>query len=239
MKSKVAMLALGFLLVSVSTAQAQFWEKKDWKTWSEAECKKMLEDSPWGVKYVTARVEQPTIGAPTGGTGRVTEQQIGYSAHLRSALPVRQAIIRLAMIQNKYDKMTPEQKAAFDKQAEEYVNRSFEDRIVIHVNYWTNLPGIERELANLWQSVRPDAIPVNIYLMGRKGTRIHPARFVSPPGSAMEFEVIFPRIVDGQPIVDETTKNLMLELPGVGFGEERLLLQFKAEKMKFKGEQVY
>ena len=30
------------------TARAEdFWVAKDWKTWSKAECKKMLEDSPW------------------------------------------------------------------------------------------------------------------------------------------------------------------------------------------------
>ena len=48
MRRRYAAGILAVFALAVLTASADdFWVKKDWKTWSAADCKKLLEDSPW------------------------------------------------------------------------------------------------------------------------------------------------------------------------------------------------
>src|SRR5579863_501134 len=39
-----------FALAVLSASADDFWVKKDWKQWSAADCKKLLESSPWTVR---------------------------------------------------------------------------------------------------------------------------------------------------------------------------------------------
>ena len=43
-----------------------------------------------------------------------TDPTISYNLQFRSALPIREAQVRTAQLNSKYDKMSAEQKAAFD-----------------------------------------------------------------------------------------------------------------------------
>ena len=71
-------LLAGTALVGVA---ADFWEHKDFTTWSDQEVEEMLTDSPWA-KQVGSRVG--------GGDAKVT---IAWS----TALPIRQATVRQAV----------------------------------------------------------------------------------------------------------------------------------------------
>lgn len=70
------------------------------------------------------------------------------------ALPVRQAVVRSAQIQNKYEQMNPDQKKAFDASADRYLNAPM-DTIVGHVLYGCNVQIYEREMARVWPAVKP------------------------------------------------------------------------------------
>ena len=48
MRRRYAAGILAVFALAVITASAEdFWVKKDWKQWTAADCKKLLEDSPW------------------------------------------------------------------------------------------------------------------------------------------------------------------------------------------------
>lgn len=235
-----ALLALSMWAI-VSSAQG-VWAKKEWQKWSQSDCKTIQEDSPWAQKFTFGEVVQDGFGQPTQGAGRATEQQYYYVIQFRSALPVRQALIRNMQIQNKYDRMTADQKKQFDESAQDFLNRKYEDVIVVHVYYGASVEMDAREMARLWHGYSTGTVPKEAALITSKGDRIPPARFVAAPGSAMEFELIFPRIIEGRPLITPEVKSVAIEFqhPSVlGKASERVYKEFKVGKMMLNGELVY
>lgn len=94
--------ALAAVLGVFVLASAQNWSKKSYKQWSRTDCEQILNDSPWALKHA-----QRTGGSDAGRDSVIT-------ARLRSALPIREALVRQMEIDNKYDKMSPADKEAFD-----------------------------------------------------------------------------------------------------------------------------
>jgi len=261
----LALVVLGLGMAQSATAQ-EFWDKKSYKEWSKDQVKKMLQDSPWA-SHAGAVDVQTVAFTSSSSQGQDSEQKIDYYAQIRSALPVRQAIIRRAMIDNKYDKMAPADKKLFDSSAEQYLARVYPDVIVITVEYGSNVETVDRELARYWQSAASSEIMVNIYLIGQKGIRIHPTAYQAETGAGRAFQLLFPRTVDGVPVLGSDIKSLKLELPAPSFDtarersatsatadngrsnpnantsrglkESRTFFEFKVDKMTFKGELVY
>jgi hypothetical protein len=108
--------AVAFLLTSAALTAADFWEEKDFTTWSPQQIDKMLTDSPWAKRatIVLGSLREgggsgggfQSGGAGFGGGGGATDSAGGggeFSGVRRitatvawiSALPVRQAIARL------------------------------------------------------------------------------------------------------------------------------------------------
>jgi len=103
------------LLASAALIAADFWEDKDFTTWSPQQVEKMLSDSPWAKKATivlgSLREGQASGGFSSGGAGfggggggRDSDGGGGEFSGVRritvtvawiSALPVRQAIARL------------------------------------------------------------------------------------------------------------------------------------------------
>ncbi|MCL5287694.1 MAG: hypothetical protein M1453_06840 [Acidobacteria bacterium] len=243
MKTRNLMLALLAITVGAAALSAQgFWEKKEWQKWSKEECRKMLEDSPWAQKWYRTHVAEDRFGQPTQGDTRETEQQIFYIIQLRSALPIRQAFIRDAQIRNKYDKMSAEQQKEFDASAGPFLARTYDDVIVVHVLYGSNIQKDERELMRFWQTFYPEGtVPMEAYLTAG-GKRVPAIKYVTAKGGSLEFELIFPRVVDGVPIIDPNLKMISVEFqhPNIGLeGGARVYQDFKLEKMAVKGTVLY
>jgi hypothetical protein len=265
MKLRIICVVLMIWLASATYAPAQFWEKKEWKTWSKAECEKMLSDSPWTRHFENSVYKEGASGMGTGTQGFHGENraQLEYTVQLRSALPIRQAVICVAKFQNKYEQMPDAQKKEFDERANEYLNQSFANRVVAHVIYKTNLQEIDRFLAQYWQQSNEKVIPASGDLLGPKGERIRPARFLSQVGGAREFELIFPKELNGEPIANEADQQLAIEMPdmpllilrSLGFSsnrqdiqaaelgtqktEARVSISFDLRKMKYQNKLEY
>ena len=253
--------AVATLLVSLSAlAWAQsndFWVKKDYKQWNEKECRRLLENSPWAQDFTVTKTEITALQAPalnspintgTGGTtnpgerGRENNAHIQYRVQFRSALPVRQALVRMQQLANNYDQMPTEQKQMFDERAGKLLQADFSNIIAVHVGYSSNIPLYDRELANYWQVQTNDQLKNTSFLIGPQGQKIPPARFTTTTGAGREFTFYFPRSVDGQPLVTTRDKTLKLEFvhPRISNEkEERVLLEFKVDKMLMNGAAVY
>jgi len=116
MRTTLAAAVAAFLLASAALTAADFWEEKDFTTWSPQQIDKMLTDSPWAKKatIVLGSLREgggsgggfQSGGAGFGGGGGTTDSAGGggeFSGVRRitatvawiSALPVRQAIARL------------------------------------------------------------------------------------------------------------------------------------------------
>jgi hypothetical protein len=230
------------VLLATPAARAQFWEKKPWKEWSKGDAKKMLEDSPWAKKWQIGQSQQVTFGQPTGGTGDQGSSQIWYIIQLRSARPIREGVFREMQLNSQYSKMSDAEKKAFDEQGEGFISKSYEDSILVHVVYGSNQQPIEREMARHWQGYPAGTVPMGANLISSRNVRVGVARLISPPGATYEFEMVFPRLVNGEPWITPEDKRLRVEFPHPavgGMGSARVFVEFNLEKMKIGDKLEY
>jgi hypothetical protein len=254
---------LAVFVIAVLTAHAEdFWIKKPWNQWSKDECNKILTDSPWTRKWskssVTVSAALPgSSGQSSEGAGGEKSPEVFYIVQLRSSLPVREAVVRQQQILQ-YAKLTDDQKKEFDGKAQALFNNTYDDIIQVHVDYGSNVQTFEREMAVYWKNIREDSVPVDFYMINERGDRIPPARFVSPKNGTYAFDLTFPRLKNNEPVVREGDKQIEIQFinPAVGtqtqasggnptssldpsigvFGRERVLIQFKLDKMKVNGK---
>jgi hypothetical protein len=259
MRRRNALGILAILGMAVLTARAEdFWVKKDWTKWSKDECNKMLTDSPWSKTWTKSQVNlSAALPSDTGGSNRAggageNAPELHYTVQFRSALPVRKAFARISEMQAKYDSMDAEHKKAIDAQVQTILGRTYDDVVLVHVEYGSNNQIFERDMATYWKNIRPDAVPEDFYLINERGDRIAPVKFVSPPAGTYAFELIFPRLKNNEPFVRDGDKNLEVQFisPAVGsqttdasgvapFGRERVLAQYKVDKMTVNGKLSY
>jgi hypothetical protein len=221
----------------------EFWEKKDFKQWSEKECRNLLQKSPWAQTRTLSQVVIESIGAQTPSTtpGREANPRIEYQVQFRSALPIRQAFVRLSQITQKYDQLSPEQKQAFDQNAEQFLARTFPDVVIVVVGFNANVPSDELDLIRHWQTHTTETLKNSVFLIGAGGKRIPLLRYV-PPSSGREFQFVFPREYEGRAAAGPGDKSLMVEFQSPAFRnwrEERILVEFKVEKMQRQDAVIY
>ena len=171
-----------------------------------------------------------------GPGGQIMEVQI------RTAPPIRQAMVRMMQIAQNYDQLPDEQKKQFDQQTQGFLAADTSEMIIVHMSYSTNFPQNYRDLAQHWQSQTAELLKNSVYLSGNKSDKVAIAQYIPGQEGQSEFQFIFPRKVDGKDIVGDQDKNLRLEFayPVVGrIGDGRGFLEFKLDKMMFNGNIVY
>jgi hypothetical protein len=248
MKHRTALAVLTLLSIGLFTASGEdFWVKKSWTQWNKEDCKRMLENSPWAKNWSVERsnngAASPGIsGAAQAGSAGDAKEEIDYTVQLWSALPVRQALLRQEQIQKKYEKMSDEQKKEFDARAADVLGRTYDDVIVFHVTYGSNIQPYARQLEKFWQGVPAGSVPLSVYLITEHDERIIPVKFDSPKSGANEFLVYFPRMNGSEPIVRPGDKNLRLNFRNPPIGRlrgDRALIEFKVDKMMWEGKPAY
>jgi hypothetical protein len=150
------------------------WVKKDWTQWTRQDCTLILYASPWARR-----------GIPEFDYDYYGNEYESTLVVLRSALPIRQAALRLAQLENNYDKMKPDKKKAFDQAHAHDLDPEDQVRIVV-----------ESRKGDYWASR-------NAALRLSDGTFVEPIqvnRVKVDDSSSLndQFEYIFPRKVGGK-----------------------------------------
>jgi hypothetical protein len=217
----VAVLAiLGIAVLGVRAGDE--WVDKDWHQWSKDEVQAVLHDSPWSKRWAKGQVNTSAAlpgvsGAGQQGAAGEGAPRIDYYFQIRSAEPVREGIVRQFQLDQGYDTaMSAEQKKSFDERAAQILHRSYDD-VVVHVLYSSNIQAFERDLAAYWQNLTQDSIKDRVYLITERGDRVPPNRFVSSRAGAYEFELNFPRTINGEPLIrpGDTGFSIQFENPAV------------------------
>lgn len=232
----------GIALVTGSAAAQGFWTKKPWQKWTSDECQKMLQNSPWAQMWTNVEIVNTPIGQPSDATGRTQDPTLYYFVQLRSALPVREAVGRAAQIENKYDKASATQKKAIDDSVNAYLARSYDDDIVVHMDYNSNVEVYQRDLLHYWQAFAPGVVPENTYLINSRGEKIVPSRMEVAKGAETAVEFIFPRRVNNQLVIQPGDKSFSLQFnsPAVDtLPAQTAYVVFKTNKMIISGQLVY
>ncbi len=222
------------------------WTKKEWKQWSKDDCRRILENSPWAQRWTQSNAKMANFATRTAGTqdvGSESQLAVYYIVQFRSAVPIRQAVVRQALIDNRYDELNPKQKESLENQTAGFLNRNYDDVIVVHVLYGSNVQEYNRDLAAFWQTHYPEGtVPQEAFLDGPKGQKVTPTRLISPRGGAQEFELIFPRTLDGKPLLEPADNSIRVEFtsPTVGqVSSSRVFVEFKVAKMMYNGQLAY
>lgn len=209
MKLRAVMFVVLCLAASTTLRADDVWEKKSSAEWSEKDAKKILEDSPWANKYT---ITSGAAISQTSGSGdsfdRETSKEMWYMAQFWSALPMREARVRTMAFQMKYNQMKPAEKQSFDEKAKQYIEAP-QDNIVVRVTYGSNVPDFARKMSKYWGEQTLELQKNQIFLV-TDGKRVAAVALQMAPGGN-EFYLVFPRTVDGQPVMKPEGK-LALEM---------------------------
>ena len=248
MRRRYAAAILAILGLAVLTAKADdFWVKKNWKDWSAADCKKLLEDSPWAHRKMIENESNinrlPSagnagVGAAPGNADTAQNKDTGelnYVVQIRSAAPIREALIRQQQLDKQYDKMSDADKKAFDAQMDK-LYPSDADRITVHVRFYANRDSLGADIQKSWKSIPRDTVPADMMLISSNGSRATPLTFVAD-STEDGFEVTFPRTGLG-----EGFKSFKLQIPHPALGDfpaSKVTIEFKLDKMTFDGKPAF
>ena len=242
---------LTLALAALTSRADDFWVKKDWKTWSKSECKKMLEESPWAKRLLVENnsadnslpmaharpTDSPGVQVSYPGAGEIV-----YFAQLLSATPVRSALIRQRQIEQKFDKMSDAEKTAFDGKMEKELSFIKENTMAVRVVLEANKPALADAADTYWQSLSTNSVPPNTLLIREKGGQIPPLTFTFIKGSETEIDLTFPRSIRAEPVVAPDAKSLKLQFPHpaiADFPERNVTMEFRLDKMLWNGKLAY
>jgi hypothetical protein len=221
----LALCAFGALrLFAQSTAP---WTAKDWHQWTEKDCQEILSSSPW--------VQTQPIRYYFVPPDAIEDTNVVLTLQLQSALPIRQARERLAAIQQEKGGAPRQQPKPPQALYGEDVSQRFTDSIIVHVV----------ALDKMGNGAFPLGFPTRVFLKlsGLKNyacQRIGLMGQITAP-SQSEFNIVCPRTVGGQPVMQANGKTLLIEFWVQQFTGPELAYDFKfaLDKMKYEGKLEY
>jgi hypothetical protein len=214
MRHRKFTILLALLTLATLTASAtDFWLTKDWHQWSKDECTTILNDSPW------------------------TRTQDAYTVQLRSALPIREAIVRQLEIVQGYDQKSPDQRKAFDSAAGTILNTSYDKTILVRLSFSKDAPALgpthPREL--------------QVMLVTEDGQQINPTQIDIHPITAYAVDFYFPRLKDGGPAIKPAQKQFSFQFQAPSYVDanhvtiitKQITINFDLTKMLVDGKPNY
>jgi hypothetical protein len=225
-RRKISILSAIALLIALTASASEFWLTKDWKQWSKDECTGILTESPW---------------VHTWRSGDLSTE-IVCTIQLRSSLPVREAIVRQLQFEQKYDKLSADQRSSFDSQAAQILNRTYDDTILVQVDFSGD--AAIRIVPDLHAYVQRSGGSLNAALIADDGTPMPPTQVDWSP-KVSGFVLRFPRLTNGVPTVKEGQKHfaVQFQIPPAGVAtaasSRHVHVEFDLSKMVANGKLSY
>lgn len=231
MKRTLAAGALVLTFVCLAMA-ANFWVSKPYTQWSHSDAARMLTDSPWSktTTLTTGTISGRSRGGPQPVNDSQEEPMVRYAVSIRSAMPVRQANVRMAALANKYDKMDAAAKQEFDDKWNKYLAATFPNNIVVAINYDSNDPDRERQLLRYFQAQTLETMKPSTWLTLPDGKKLEPLAFAVGPH---EMQIAFPRPQDLAAGMSFTIDFLHPDVTDIS--SRRVSTKFVVKDMMFNG----
>ena len=227
------MKILGTILLAALAAGAAFAQKDDWQSkpyqqWTKADVQKVLGDSPWAR---TVTQSGPVVSV--GGNAAGTSDKI-YVLQLRSALPVRHALLRLRQINEKYESMSDKKKAEFDEK-----NRALIECPACADNYVVSLipPATADARSLLLERMKPA-----VRLLDERGRRRELVHFAPTKVAGQEIIFFFPRLdAQGEPLLTPNSKKLVftIDTSVLGLDATTVRFEFDVPKLVSQGKVAF
>jgi hypothetical protein len=222
----------GLMLMAGRAGLATAQEKApdgSFQQWTKADVIKLLSDSAWAktqTQRVTRRGQVRSIAGQNEDVlgerrGQLSSAEDAYdynfTMRLRSALPVRQAIVRLVQLDNNYDRMEKAQRKVFDAQTKELLEcRECADYYVVSVGFASSNNSVTDLIYQWFSGQTLPSIKGYIYLANARGGRRDLARFIPPKSPGEEVFFLFPRLDEkGQPLFTPEDKKLLFRMSDI------------------------
>jgi hypothetical protein len=239
----------------------QFWEKP-FTRWNERQVHSLLNDSPWARQMTLSSQSQDVApaassadsetGSPRGllssgrgygqdkgsGISGEKEQYYAYTVRLFSALPIRQAYVRNFQITNRYDRMSSEDKRAFDARFAPALTLDTSDQIIVAVHFSTNHRQMAMEVDRQLKQATFEVLKQSAYLIGDRVGRVPLKGYFPPSPDGTGAKLVFPREVNGKPVLTAEDRELKLEffVPGT---EHKVFVTWPVARMVINNQVVY
>jgi hypothetical protein len=186
---------------------------KPWTEWSKKEAEKILKDSPWGQTFTITDTSEMTYSPTVTGTtadrreersasgsrtdrGAVNQEvYVKYFIRFLSAKPVRQAFARMIEIQQ------GEANAELSSQLRTFVDRNFDEYIVISVDFQSNDQRFSGPVMQEINSAVASTLKNNTYLERSDGKRLFLTDYRAPINDGLGAKFVFKRKVDDQDFI--------------------------------------
>lgn len=250
----ICILTLSLLVTSPVLGQK--FLQKPYTEWSKEEAKKVISDFPWASEYqsergldVAAIAKQQREQADTRLTGSergnqgVNSLPIPIVIRLHSALPVRQAMVRLQQLEIGYDKMKPEDKAKFDASRAGFLEcKICKDYYVVTLTKYKDASTTVND--GIFQSLKLADVKGKIWLENDKGERREITEFTPPKNETDSAIFFFKRTNDaGVPLFGPSDKLIKFMFSNELRDDKNSysyliprLFEFKAAKMVIDGK---
>lgn len=221
--------ALSLLLFGSILLAGDFWQKP-FEEWGQNDVNKMLNDSPWAEQYVRTR----KIGGKSSGIGGEKELYDTVTLRFFSSLPVRHAYYRLLQIVNNYKKMDDEQKKLFDSKFSRILHIDFSQQIIVAMEFATNDREMGQRFDRSIKITTAELMKQNATLISDRLGRVPLTGYFPPSPDGTGAKFVFPREIDGKPLVAPGDKEIKIELflPEVG----RVFITKKVKDLMYKGK---
>ncbi len=108
MPTRRVIVAAFFITLSVGFLVAKNkWDDTPYQQWNHDTVVKLFNDSPWA----QSQTYSSELGPNSQG---INEAHHNFTVRMFSALPMRQAYVRMLQLMNNYDRLTPERQKDFD-----------------------------------------------------------------------------------------------------------------------------
>jgi hypothetical protein len=231
----ICLLVFAILLISI-LANGAAWDYgvEPYSKWSLAKAVAILNSEPW------ARQETFTRVVPGVGSGVSGEKEIYNTFYVRflSARPIREAYARVQQIQHGYEDLTEEQKKRFDQILQPGLDMNVDRWLVVAVSFRSNDPAEESTVRRFLQSQTRETLKTLAFLSTPENPQIELAAYYPPREESVGAKFIFPRSLDGSPIVDTNTEQITFELLDVPGANPRLRATFFTKEMVSDGKVI-
>ena len=182
---------------------------KPYQEWTVKEAEALLINSSWA--------QTLEAGVAVGGLDTQTAVMgTAVTLRLRSALPVRQALVRLRQLKAKYDKMGDSDKAAFDTRNKPLLEcPACDDYYVVSLNPG---PGSNKGVPNALRTMSLAQVKLNVHLKNENGETRELVNFVNPKVAGDEAVFFFSRLNSkGEPLISPQSRTLTVTFDPVIF----------------------
>jgi hypothetical protein len=221
-------LAASLGVIAAGSAQKDEWQSKPYQQWTKKDVQQVLGDSPWAQTQVRSG---PMV--TLGNDVRPSPDKV-YTLRLRSALPVRQALLRLRQLNEKYDEMSDKKKAEFDEK-----NKVLVECSTCADNYVVSLTS---PMTSTTIPLLPETMKLYVRLMDDRGRQRELVHLTPPKSVGQELVFFFPKLDEkGEPLLTPSSKKLIFTIDTSAIGLDATIrrFEFDVSKMILNGQVAF